>query len=546
MSKRTWILGGVTLIGLSVLLALGALYYSRGPIRSLIRNRTEAYLSARFQSQVRFRSFDVSLRHGLDIDVTVNGLTLRYKGRSDLPPLVEIRSASFETSLSGILRKKVHIRRVQLEGMQIDTPPRQPGAERSASGADEHLAKKYPVVIEEIVADDAVLKPLPSDPSKTPRPFFIHHVEMHDFQFDRPARFEAQLTNPVPRGEIVCAGRFGPWHAEDPGSTPVTAQFTFEHADLGTLKGISGTLSSRGTFTGPLNELQVNGETDTPNFAVRTSSAPVDLRTEYSAIVDGTNGDVILKKVTATFLGTTLIVRGRVVDLTPRKGRTIELDAMAQKAPVQDLLQLAARTEEPVMTGEARLHVKIDIPEKNEDLIERMRLNGRFQVGDVVFTNQKIQGRINTLSHKAQGDPQLGSKGREESTVRGTFGMKNGVLRFSRLNFGVEGAAMSAAGTYDMDTGQLDFRGKLHMEASLSQTTTGVKSLLLKAVDPFFRGKNGGAVLPIKITGTKDQPKYGLDLFDSHKENTAASTAAAAKSGGGAVLDATASAGAAH
>ncbi|MGA9883735.1 MAG: AsmA-like C-terminal region-containing protein [Candidatus Acidiferrales bacterium] len=541
MSKRTWILGGVTLIGLGVLLALGALYFSRGPIRTLIRHRTEAYLSARFQSQVRFRSFDVSLRHGLDMDVTVNELTLRYKGRTDLPPLIELRSASFETSFTGILRKKVHIRRVQLEGLQIDTPPRQPGADRSASGTDEQLAKKYPVVIDEIVADDAVLEPLPKDPSNTPRPFFIHHVEMHDFQFDRPAQFEAQLTNPVPRGEVACVGQFGPWHAEDPSATPVTGQFTFEHADLGTLKGLSGTLSSRGNFTGPLDELQVDGETDTPNFAVRTSSAPVDLHTEYSAIVDGTNGDVILKKVTASFLGTTLIVRGRVVDLTPRKGRTIELDAVAQNAPVQDLLQLAARTEKPVMTGNARLHVKIDIPEKNQDLIERMRLDGRFQVGDVLFTNHKIQGRINTLSNKAQGDPQQGSNGREESKVRGTFSMKNGVLRFSQLKFGVEGAAMSAAGTYSMDTGQLNFRGKLRLKASLSQTTTGVKSLLLKAVDPFFRGKKAGTVLPIKITGTKDQPKYGLDLFD-HKEKSAASTAIAAKAEGGAVPDATASA----
>ncbi|MGH9687392.1 MAG: AsmA-like C-terminal region-containing protein [Candidatus Acidiferrales bacterium] len=546
MSKRMWILGGVALTALSVLLTLGALYFARGPIRTLIRHRTEAYLSARFQSQVRFRSFDVSLRHGLDMDVTVNQLTLRYRGRTDLPPLIEIRSASFEASFIGILRKKIHVRRVQLEGLQIHTPPRQPGAERAESGTDEELAKKYPVVIDAIVADDAVLEPLPKDPSHTPRPFFIHHVEMHDFQFDRPAQFEAQLTNPVPRGEIACVGQFGPWHAEDPSTTPVTGQFTFEHADLGTLKGVSGTLSSRGNFTGPLDELQVDGETDTPNFAVRTSSAPVDLHTKYSAIVDGTNGDVILKKVTATFLGTTLIVRGRVVDLTPQKGRTIELDAVAQKAPVQDLLQLAAHTEKPVMTGDARLHVKIDIPEKNEDLIERMRLDGRFHVGDVVFTNHKIQGRINTLSHKAQGDPQLGSKGREESKVRGTFSMKNGVLHFARLNFGVEGAAMSAAGTYSMDTGQLDFRGKLRLEASLSQTTTGMKSLFLKVVDPFFRGKNGGAVLPIKITGTKDQPKYGLDLFDSHKEKSAAPAAADAKSEGGAVLDAATSAEAAR
>jgi hypothetical protein len=49
------------------------------------------------------------------------------------------------------------------------------------------------------------------------------------------------------------------------------------------------------------------------------------------------------------------------------------------------------------------------------------------------------------------------------------------------------------------------------MDAKLSQTTTGVKSFFLKAVDPFFKGKNGGTDIPIKITGTKDHPAFGLD-----------------------------------
>jgi hypothetical protein len=33
----------------------------------------------------------------------------------------------------------------------------------------------------------------------------------------------------------------------------------------------------------------------------------------------------------------------------------------------------------------------------------------------------------------------------------------------------------------------------------------------LKALDPFFKGKNAGTVLAIKITGTKDKPEFGLD-----------------------------------
>jgi hypothetical protein len=431
-----------------------------------------------------------------------------------LPPLIQIRRAEFSTSFSGILRKKIHIRRVELDGLQIHTPPRNPGAKPLLSATDANLAKKYPVVIDEIVANDAILEPLPKDPAQTPRPFVIYRVDLHDFQFDKPARFEALLTNPVPRGEIACQGTFGPWVADDPSETPVQARFTFDNADLGTLKGLSGTLSSRGNFHGPLDELQVAGETDTPNFALRTSSGPMALHTDYSAVVDGTNGDVILNQVIATFWNTTLVVRGEVVDLTPLRSRTIELDAVSQTGRIQDLLRLAVKTEKPAMTGNARVKVHIDIPEKNEDLLERMRLKGQFTVNDALFTSAKIQDHVNVLSHKGQGEPRLGAQGQETSELRGAFRMINSVVSFSRLDFGVQGAALTTAGTYNMDNGQLDFRGKLALEASLSQTTTGIKSVLLKAVDPFFRGKNGGTVLPIKITGTKDAPKYGIDLFD--------------------------------
>jgi hypothetical protein len=38
-----------------------------------------------------------------------------------------------------------------------------------------------------------------------------------------------------------------------------------------------------------------------------------------------------------------------------------------------------------------------------------------------------------------------------------------------------------------------------------------VKSFFLKAVDPFVKGKNAGTVLPIRITGTTENPSFGLD-----------------------------------
>jgi hypothetical protein len=518
VSKRAWIIVGAVLSTLA-LLSLVFLFSFRRAIQKLVRHRTEAYLKARFESDVEFKDFQVWV--GPRVRVVVNGLALRHKGRTDVPPLIELRRVSFDTSLHGILGEKVSIHSVRLEGLQIHTPPRKPGEKPLISATDEDLAKKYPVAIEEILADDALLEPMPKDPGRTSHPFFIHHLDLHNFRFDQPASFHALLTNPKPQGEVDCAGQFGPWRADEPGVTPVDAKFTFEHADLSTLKGLSGILSSKGQFKGPLDYLKVEGETDTPDFALRTASHPMALHTDYSAIVDGTNGDVILENVIATFLNTTLTVRGEVIDLTTQKGRSIRLDTVLRKARVEDLLRLAVNTDKPAMTGYAKLKAKIDIPEKDEDLIERMRLNGQFGVGDILFTNSEIQDKIDTLSNKGQGQPQRGAEGTELSELHGKFMMEKGVVKFSKLTFGVEGAALAMAGTYNMDSGKLDFRGKLRLDAKLSQTTTGVKSFFLKAVDPFFRGKDGGTVLPIKITGTKDEPKYGLDLHDKANKEPA-------------------------
>ncbi|HEY6184520.1 MAG TPA: hypothetical protein VIW67_19910, partial [Terriglobales bacterium] len=71
-------------------------------------------------------------------------------------------------------------------------------------------------------------------------------------------------------------------------------------------------------------------------------------------------------------------------------------------------------------------------------------------------------------------------------------------------------------GTYGLKTEAMDFHGTLRMDAKISQTMTGMKSLFLKAVDPFFR-KNGKTELPIKIGGTREKPSFGLDFH--HKKD---------------------------
>jgi hypothetical protein len=123
-----------------------------------------------------------------------------------------------------------------------------------------------------------------------------------------------------------------------------------------------------------------------------------------------------------------------------------------------------------------------------------------------------VQSKVDTLSKKGSGRPGDVDFGSVLSDLRGSFRMRNGVMTFSQLSFDVPGAAVNLSGTYALNSGQMDFHGTLRMDAKLSQTMTGVKSVLVKPFNGFFSKKGAGTELPIKITGTRDNPQFGLDF----------------------------------
>jgi hypothetical protein len=495
--------------------AVITLYAVAPSLRATARKRTEAYLGRQFESSVQISDVGVSLYPR--VRLVASGVILRHEGRTDIPPLLEVRLITLEAGLSTLLSGHPQVMSVRLDGLRINMPPRRQDGKPRLHGTRANLAEQYPILIHRIRADDALVVILrkESDKGKPPREFRIHQLEVSDFDFANPASFHALLTNPVPRGEIHCDGRFGPWEAEDPRRTPVDAQYTFRNADMGTLKGLTGTLSSDGRFKGPLDYIQVEGKTEVPDFALRTSDHPMALHTDFSAIVDGTNGDTILTKVVAKFRHTTLVTKGEVVDRNREvKGRSILMDTVSQNARIDDLLLLAVKSSPPAMAGSARLKARIEIPEGTEDLIERLKIDGQFGVGQAQFSSESIQEKINSLSRRGRGEPNTAGLGTALSELQGAFCVEKGLVTFSRLRFAVPGAAVALAGNYALDTGQMNFRGKLKLQAKLSQTTTGVKSFFLRALDPFFRAKDAGTVLPIKITGTKDSPVFGLDFHD--------------------------------
>jgi hypothetical protein len=94
----------------------------------------------------------------------------------------------------------------------------------------------------------------------------LHSLTLHGAGIGQPMRFLSELTNPKPPGLIHTSGKFGPWNLDSPSETPVSGHYTFQNADLSVFNGISGILSSTGDFAGMLQEIVVDGTTETPDF----------------------------------------------------------------------------------------------------------------------------------------------------------------------------------------------------------------------------------------------------------------------------------------
>jgi len=82
------------------------------------------------------------------------------------------------------------------------------------------------------------------------------------------------------------------------------------------------------------------------------------------------------------------------------------------------------------------------------------------------------------------------------------------------------GAQVDLAGKYGLDGQTFDFDGTVKTKATASAMLTGWKSLVAKPFDPLFRKDGAGLEVPIKIGGTKEDPKFGVELgkiFSRHE-----------------------------
>ncbi len=327
----------------------------------ILRTRVIDTLSNRFHSKVELASFHVSLVNGIE----VSGDGLKIFGTADPNPyepgvqaLIGVQEFRFQTALLALFHSPMHVGTVYVKGLELNIPPKENRREMTNMSS---RAPKMTIFVDRFICEDAKLVINTSKPGKLPLEFAISDLKMKDIGPGQPFQFNATLVNPKPVGDIDSNGLFGPWQQDSPRETPVQGNYSFTRADLSTIKGIGGILSSTGEYSGTLSNIAVHGKTDTPDFRVATSGHPVPLHTEFHAVVDGTSGDTYLRPVNATFLHSSFTANGSVVRVSAPNGHDIELDVAMDDARIEDLLRLGVRTDPSIMSGPVEMKTRLSL-----------------------------------------------------------------------------------------------------------------------------------------------------------------------------------------
>lgn len=480
------------------------------PLERYLQSRMLLALRQHYNADVHIENLHVTLLP--EFYATADNFVLPNRGGPDLPPLITVKHVTVRAGVLELLRTPVHLSWLKLDGLVIQVAPKRDRPPQAASPPQQpkhriHLAN---FVIDKVDADNTELYILRKDPRREPLEFELRRLMLHSAGTGQPMNFTADLTNPTPPGLIGTSGHFGPWNFDDPSGTTVDGRYTFHNADLSVFNGISGILSSAGEYRGVLHNIVVDGTTDVPDFQLDHGGQAVHLTTQFHAIVDGTNGNTYLQPVNAHFLNTDVITNGEVASKPGEHGKTINLDVDVDRARVQDVLSLAAKSDPALLTGRLKLKAKLVLPPGKDPVLQKMDLSGRFNISDARFTDEKMKNTIDGLSRRGQGKPDDTSIANVPADFAGDFALGKGTLSFGQLHFQVPGVQAQVKGSYALRGGDINFIGDVRLTATVSQTMSGSKRALLAPLDPLFSKHGAGTYLPVEVAGTRQHPEVKL------------------------------------
>jgi AsmA-like C-terminal region len=429
--------------------------------------------------------------------VAENVSLTRYGNQPGATP-VTVRKLTIQGSLRGLFTK--HVQVFRMDGMHVVA--RRP--DFLAEWAQNKSNSK--VRVDEYVITASVLE-VERGADKPPLKFEVAELALRPGT-NGATHFEAALRNPEPPGELHVSGNVGPWRKDNPAQTPISGAYSFTHADLGVFHGIAGLLASDGSFQGLVQQLEVRGKTGMRDFEVTRAAHKIGLATQFDARVNGRNGDVELKQVIARLGGSGIDSQGSVAGTPGRKGKTASLELVVPNGRIQDFLFLFLKDPVAPMTGKFSFKGHATLPPEKEPFLHKVELQGDFGIDAARLSNPRTQTNLEELSERAEGEKDEAPE-KVVSDLKGHVVLRNGIATFYNLSFKAPGAKAKLHGTYSLITHQIDLHGKLSMLAKLHQATFGVKSFLLKIINPILKKNHrGGAVVALSVTGIYPHPIY--------------------------------------
>jgi hypothetical protein len=418
---------------------------------------------------------------------------------------------TIQASYADFLWRPHHIAQADLDGLRIQVPPLGNAGEFSGGYTNSRIT------IGKLVANGAALE-FARVGNQQAIKFDIHELTLGSVSAKDGMSYRVAMRNPVPPGDILSAGHFGPFRADDPSQTPVSGDYSFDHADLGVFDGIAGIVDSKGIFSGPLEKVRVDGTTDSRNFEVVRSGYAAPLSTKFQLEVNALNGDVGLNSVTAQYFDTAIHASGSVADKGGWDGKFTSLDFTVRDGRIQDILRLFVHKGRPPMSGVTNLQAHVTVPPAGRPFLNEVTLQGEFDIADGHFEKPSRQESVDDLSATARGDKKAKDDvknniptGEVAAHVHGAAAVGEGVATFPDLMFAIPGADARMHGTFNLLNEKIDLHGTVRMDSRFSQNTSGIKAVFAKVLDPFLDKKHG-SVVPVVADGTYGNPHFGVDL----------------------------------
>ena len=438
----------------------------------------------------------------------IEGVALRRRGSpASAPPFFTVQRMTVQASYVDLFVRPGYIAQIILEDLRVHIPP------IGTLAGESEQSNRLNTRVGRIVANGSVLEIARKE--KEPLRFEFHTLTVDSFRGDGPLTYRASFHNPLPPGDIVSKGQFGPWNFNEPRETPVSGSYTLERANLGVFHGIAGILSSKGEFSGALGHITSLGTIEVRDFSVTRSKHSVRVHSRYHAVVNGMNGDVALKRVEASFLQTVVTANGDIASKPGTKGKSTSLDLAVREGRIQDVLRLFVKEPQPPLSGPANIRAHVTLPPRIQPFLQQVRLTGDFDVASGRFSKPDTQVKVDQLSERASTEKKKDNAEPPtvESSLSGHASVQNGEATLTNLTFTIPDARADMHGTYNLMDEKVDLHGTLKTDAEFTKVTGGgSKSIFLKPFDAIFKRHPRGAVIPVQLTGKYSDPHPGLEI----------------------------------